>query len=164
MHPSQTFSSIDSRPKMGSSATASLISASSAEQPSSAGFVAMLAAYRSTGGTARAEELANLLQDHQRGNYTSLARLIATGKVFSFEWRETHWVPMFQFDMMDLSIKPGPAQVVAELRDALDGWSMARWFAEPNAGLDGARPVDSIDARLQDVLNAARADRWVVTG
>jgi hypothetical protein len=49
--------------------------------PSSTGFTAMLMAYRATGGTARGDDLARLLQDRPHGGYVSLARLIATRKV-----------------------------------------------------------------------------------
>lgn len=133
-------------------------------QPSSAGFVAMLAAYRDTGGTARADDLARLLQDRQHGGYVSLARLLAHGKVFSFEWRGSRWVPMFQFDLDDLSLRPGPQQVLAELNGEFDDWGLAAWFTQPNSWLDDQRPVDVIDVDLKSVVEAARADRFIAAG
>jgi hypothetical protein len=164
MHTTHTLSSSATHASANASAAHPMAASAWAEAPSSPGFVALLAAYRSTGGIARAKDLSNVLQDHSRGGYTSLARLMTTGKVFSFKWRNTHWVPMFQFNLMDLSIKPGPQQVVAELRDVLDDWLLACWFAESHAALQGGRPVDLIDTRLADVLDAAREDRWVVAG
>jgi hypothetical protein len=132
--------------------------------PSSAGFVAMLAAYRATGGTARADDLARLLQDRQHGGYVSLARLLATRQVFSFEWRDSHWVPMFQFDLNDLSIRPGPQQVLAELSTEFDDWSLAVWFTQPNSWLNHRKPVDLLGTDLKNVIDAARADRFIAAG
>lgn len=133
-------------------------------QPSSAGFVAMLAAFRDTGGTARADDLARLLQDRPHGGYVSLARLLAHGKVFSFEWRGSRWVPMFQFDLNDLSVRPGLQNVLAELSGEFDDWSLAAWFAEPNSWLDDQRPVDLLATELRSVVEAARADRFIAAG
>jgi hypothetical protein len=132
--------------------------------PSSTGFTAMLQAYRATGGTARGDDLARLLQDRPHGGYVSLARLIATRKVFSFEWRNTYWVPMFQFDLADLSLRPGPQQVMGELNSEFDDWRLAVWFTQPNAWLHGGKPVDVLDTKLKAVIEAARADRFVAAG
>ena len=132
--------------------------------PSSTGFTAMLQAYRATGGTARGDDLARLLQDRPNGGYVSLARLIATRKVFSFEWRNTYWVPMFQFDLADLSQRPGAQQVLVELNSEFDDWHAALWFTQPNVWLQGVKPVDLINTDLQAVLEAARADRFVAAG
>ena len=132
--------------------------------PSSTGFTAMLQAYRATGGTARGDDLARLLQDRPNGGYVSLARLIATRKVFSFEWRNTYWVPMFQFDLADLSLRPGPQQVMGELNSEFDDWSLAVWFTQPNAWLHGDKPVDVLGTHLKAVIDAARADRFVAAG
>jgi hypothetical protein len=132
--------------------------------PSSTGFTAMLVAYRATGGTARGDDLARLLQDRPHDSYVSLARLIATRKVFSFEWRNTYWVPMFQFDLADLSLRPGPQQVIGELNSEFDDWSLAVWFTQPNTWLRGDKPVDVLGTNLQAVIDAARADRFVAAG
>ena len=132
--------------------------------PSSGGFAALLAAYRTTGGTARGEDLARLLQDRLQGGCASLAKLIASGLVFGFEWRRTLWIPMFQFDLRDLSVTAEPRQVLDELADKFDGWALAAWFAQGNAWLDGRRPVDVLNVDLPMVLNAARADRFMATG
>src|SRR5450755_1135237 len=69
-----------------------------------AAFAAMRAAYQPVGGLARGDDLARLLEERARGDFVSLARLIVDGEVFAFEWRRTYWIPMFQFDLADLSI------------------------------------------------------------
>jgi hypothetical protein len=127
-------------------------------------FAAMRTAYRPTGGVARGEDLAGWMAVRQRGDYACLARLIVSGEVFSFEWNDSFWVPMFQFDPVDLTIQPGPRQVVNEMHGDCDGWTLAVWFAEPNGWLNDRAPVDLVATDLPAVLNAARADRFVETG
>lgn len=132
--------------------------------PSDRDFVAMRAGYRATGGVARGDDLARLLEDMQRGDVSTLARLIASGEVFGFDWHGNFWVPMFQFELRDLSVKPSVRQVQRELAEAFDGWTIAVWFAQRNAWLGEERPVDLLDSQLSAVLHAARADRFMATG
>lgn len=129
-----------------------------------AAFAAMRAAYQPVGGLARGDDLARLLEDRACGDFVSLARLIVDGEVFAFEWRRTYWIPMFQFDLADLSIKRGLRQVLLELGGRFDGWRLAAWFVEPNEWLGCERPVDLMDSNLPEVVQAARADRFVAAG
>jgi hypothetical protein len=124
--------------------------------PSSLGFIAMLEAFRSTGGLAPGNFLCQSLQDHQRGDLSHLARLIVDRRIFVIDWRGDSWIPMFQFDGHDLACKPGPALVRAELKGLSSGWAVAAWFAQPNTMLDGYRPVNMMDSDLAIVLEAAR--------
>ncbi len=127
-------------------------------------FVVLCAAFRATGGMARGDELAGWLEDRRRGDFISLARLIASREVFSLEWHGTHWVPLFQLNRVDLSLRAGPRLAIAELPDGLDGWAIAGWFARRNPWLRGSRPVDQLDSDLWAVLQAARADRFAANG
>lgn len=127
--------------------------------PSSRGFVALLVAFRASGGTAHGDDLARLLEDRYCGDFSTLARLISTHAMFGFAWRGAFWVPMFQFDLRDLSLTRGAAPVVAKLAEAFDGWALAGWFAWPNPSLGGWRPVDVLDATPATVLSAARVAR-----
>ena len=133
-------------------------------RPSSAGFAALLTAFRASGGTARGDDLARLLEDRQCGDFVSLAKLIAAREVFGFEWRQALWIPMFQFELRDLSIKPGAQQVLVELGRTCDGWTIAAWFVRTNSWLGGRSPVDLLDSDLSEVLDAARADRFIAAG
>jgi hypothetical protein len=130
------------------------------ELPADREFAAMCTAYRATGGVARWVDLARLLGGQRYGGCISLPRLIASGDVFEFEWRQTFWVPMFQFELPDLLIKQGPRRIRAEIVNEFRGWFLATWFARPNAWLRDRRPVDLLDADLPAVLAAARADRF----
>jgi hypothetical protein len=127
------------------------------ELPSGRGFIALLEAFRATGGTAPGEIVGRLLEEHQVGNAASLAKLIYTGQVFGFEWRASLWIPMFQFAANDLALKAGAQQVRAELPSLSSGWALASWFAGPNARLNGRSPADMLDQDLNAVLRAARS-------
>ena len=127
--------------------------------PSSEGFVALLSAFRASGGTAPSAEVAHLLKERPRGASINFLSLIASGQAFCFEWRGLQWVPMFQFNSFDLSLTQASQQVRAALDPDLDGWGVATWFARPHAWLYGVRPVDLIGRNLTSVLQAARRDR-----
>ena len=126
-------------------------------------FELMRGAYGATGGTVCADDVAQLMHDHQRGDFVALAKLIVSGGVFGFEWQHTFWIPMFQFDLGDLSVRPEPQQVLAELASEFDGWTLAMWFAQPNAWLNERRPVDVLGSDVAAVVEAARADRFIAT-
>jgi hypothetical protein len=141
-------------------AEGSVMTAAIDAQPSSRGFIALLEAFRSTGGLAPGNLLVDSLQDHQRGDLSHLARLIVDRRIFVIDWRGDSWIPMFQFDGHDLSCKPAPALVRAELKGLSSGWAVASWFARPNARLEGCLPVDRLDADPGRVIDAARCEAW----
>lgn len=125
--------------------------------PCGRGFIALLEAFRGTGGTAPCEIMGRLLEEHQVGNAVSLTKLIYTGQVFGFEWRATVWIPMFQFDTDDLALKSGPRRVRAALPSQWSGWTVASWFAAPNARLDDRSPADMLESGFDAVLGSARS-------
>jgi hypothetical protein len=120
-------------------------------------FIALLEAFRATGGTAPGEIVARLLEEHQVGNVVSLAKLIHMGQAFGFEWRNSLWIPMFQFDANDLGLKAGAQHVRAELPSMWSGWQVATWFAAPNTRLDGHSPAARLDSDLDAVVHAAQS-------
>lgn len=125
--------------------------------PSGKGFIALLEAFRMTGGTAPGDVVGGLLEDHQAGNSLSLAKLISTGQAFGFGWRGYLWIPMFQFNADDLALKAGAQSVRAAMPALRSGWLVAAWFAAPNALLEGRRPADMLDSDLETVIRAARS-------
>lgn len=127
-------------------------------------FVAMLGAYRRSGGLARADEVVTLLESCGRPGVTTLARWIVARSVISFEWQLQAWLPWFQFRPGDDGPEPALPAVVAELSAVYDGWELATWFVQPNPALAGGVPIDRIDGDPDAVLQAARADRYTVTG
>ena len=87
--------------------------------------------------------------------------MLDAGEVFGFEHARTFWIPMFQFELRDLSVRPELRKMLAELRSVFDGWAIAVWFAQPNAWLQGRRPVDPVLPEFPAVLEAARTDRFI---
>lgn len=127
-------------------------------------FNALIDAYKSNGGTVRADDLALLFEAQGKGNFDSVAQRIVSRDIFSFEWQAHRWVPMFQFNAHDLSVKHEVRRVVHELAAVLDNWTLAEWFTQPNVWLKDRRPVDMVDGHFSFVLDAARADRFVAAG
>lgn len=125
--------------------------------PSGRGFIALLEAFRATGGTAPGEVVGRLLEEHQVGDAVSLAKLIYRGQAFGFEWRANLWIPMFQFDADALALKAGAQRARAELPSLWSGWKTALWFSRPNARLDGRSPANVLDTDPDAVVQAARA-------
>ncbi len=128
-------------------------------------FVAMLRAFRSSGGLLRGDEVADLLSFHQgpegcRSGVALLGRQIAARQVVSFEWRGERWMPLFQFTLADMSLRETVRDITSELAPIMDGWALANWYARPNAWLAQQTPVDAIKEDPASVLQAARAERF----
>jgi len=123
------------------------------------GFIALLEAFRATGGTAPVDIVGRLLEEHRVGNTVSLATLLHSGQVFGFEWHAVLWIPMFQFRADDLVLRGGARRVRGELPATWSEWRRASWFAAPNARLNGRSPADALDSDLAAVLQAARAPK-----
>jgi hypothetical protein len=124
----------------------------------------MVQFYERAGGLLRSEEVLFLLRRRSSQALSMLARWIVDQRAVTFEWQADRLVPMFQFDLADMSIRPEAAAVLAELAGVFDDGELASWFAEPNAWLKGRNPVDALEADAQAVLSAARADRFVARG
>jgi len=125
--------------------------------PTGRGFIGLLEAFRNTGGTVPADVVCRLLEESRLENAVSLAKRVYTGEVFGFEWRGRFWIPMFQFDADDFSLRPCVRQVRENLPPLWSGWAVAAWFAAANSGLHGRCPADLINSQLDAVLRAARA-------
>jgi hypothetical protein len=132
--------------------------------PSDAGFISMLDKYRATGGIANATELTQRQLNSKSGDVNALAKLILSGEIFSFEWQGKFWIPLFQFNPKELTSRQCVRQVLGELTNVFDGWTLAVWFVQANAWLEHKKPIDLLDSGLSSVLYAARADRYVALG
>lgn len=106
---------------------------------SDASFVALMCAFRATGGLLRERELARA-PDWQRALW--------------FEWEGQRWLPMFQFQRPAMALHP---ELEALLRELPEGrWPRLSWFAEPKAWLDDERPADWLGRAPQRLLEGAR--------
>jgi hypothetical protein len=131
------------------------------QPPAAPEHLAMLDAYRKTGGLVSCDEAAMLLRRHHEQPISVLARWIVARKVVSFAWQSETLVPLFQFDLSDMSLRAAASDVITELAGAFDDLELAAWFTRPNCWLANAAPVDTIDADAPAVLQAARADRYI---
>jgi len=122
-------------------------------------FVGLQDAYRRSGGLARGESLARRMSLLGPGGYVDLARRIVGGQVFSFQWHQDFWLPLFQFDAAQLVPRDASRRVLSELRGALDGWAVAHWYVRPDASLGERTPLEVLDTDLPAVLAAARRTR-----
>jgi hypothetical protein len=123
---------------------------------------AMEDAFRTAGGIVSADELVMRLIRCTDQPISKLARWIVEHKVLSFSWRTHTALPLFQFDLANMTIHPSVTTVIDELVPALSDWDIAVWFAQPNPWLAGAAPVDVMERDVHGLLDAARAERYLV--
>lgn len=127
-------------------------------------FMAMSAVYGRNGGLARGVDVGRQLEETGRGNFVSLARLIIADRIFAFEWRESFWIPMFQFDAPGLDVNAASSRVLAEFDRSLDGWALGMWFSQRSQWLAQRPPLELLHVNLPRVLEAARIDKFIAKG
>jgi hypothetical protein len=127
-------------------------------------FVVMLDAYRSSGGLARAQEILTMFKRRDGPGVAALARWIVSRELICFEWQAQSWLPLFQFKRPDLTPDPRLRPVFAELTQMYDHWELAAWFSLPNPWLAQRAPVDTLRRDHRAVLDAARAERFALSG
>jgi len=122
--------------------------------PSAGLFASMRAAFHASGGILRAADLARLMKQRDQDAHLHLAQRLAAGELFGVQWHGVYWVPLVQFALADLSMKPAPCAALAEMSKSLDSWTLALWLVQPNPDLDGRRPVDMLTFHDAEVLTA----------
>ncbi len=125
-------------------------------------FIAMLNAFRASGGLSRAEGLAVMFRACASTELTTLAENIIKRKVVSLEWQAKIWLPLFQFNLVDMTLRPAVSEALLELVTVYDDWDVAHWFSLPNPWLADGTPADTLLSDAPAVLNAARAERYVL--
>jgi len=116
------------------------------------------------GGMLDGDDAARALRDRASQPVAAIARWIVAREIVHLVHHACILIPMFQFDPQELKLRPGVREAVLELRDAFDDWELCVWFASPNGWLGGATPVDRLAAGPDEVIQAARADRFVALG
>lgn len=127
-------------------------------------FLAMLDAYRDTGGLARKAEVLTHFQTRGGPDEDLLDSWIFRRKVICFQWQSQDWLPWFQFNSFTLEPHPQLKLLFDELADVHEPLEMAEWFAEPNSWLAGRATVDTLLSDLTAVVHAARAERFIALG
>jgi hypothetical protein len=151
-----------SRPRAGVSARGSI--GQSEPHTDERQFVAMSRVYNRFGGLLRGDDVAQLMRRHCEQPISIIARWIVRREILSFDWRSSTFVPLFQFDIARASLRPEVSQVIQELRPVFDDWDLASWFVHPNAFLNERTPVEAIAGEPEEVLEVARADRFIAAG
>ncbi|MDB5858913.1 MAG: hypothetical protein JWQ76_2602 [Ramlibacter sp.] len=126
--------------------------------------LAMIHTYQRRGGLVTCDQAAMLLGRHRDQPISQLARWIVAREVVSFVWQSETLVPLFQFELADMTLRRGASEVVAELAGAFDDLELAAWLTRPNCWLGDAAPVAVLDTDQPAVLQAARADRYLARG
>jgi hypothetical protein len=132
------------------------------EQQRDMRFVNLLNAFRSSGGLARANEVASQFQRYGAQDISVLGGWLLKRQVIAFEWHSKLWMPLFQFNPSDMTLRAGLADVLAELVVVYNDWDLASWFANPNPWLSDGLPADTLAVAAPQVLWAARAERSTV--
>ncbi len=127
-------------------------------------FVSMLDAYRGSGGLARAQEVLAMFKRCGSPGVAALTHWIVSRELICFEWQAQSWLPLFQFTRPDLTPDPRLRPVFAELTEMYDHWGLAAWFSLPNPWLAQRAPVDTLHCDHRAVLDAARAERFALSG
>ncbi|MCK9689469.1 hypothetical protein [Scleromatobacter humisilvae] len=120
--------------------------------------------YTKAGGLCTCDEVLDLLRQRFDQPISMLAKWIVGRSVVNMHWRSRTLIPLFQFDLRDMCVRSEVVAVIAELTSAYDDFEIAHWFAEPNGWLAGTRPVEILRQSPEEVLEAARADRYVARG
>jgi hypothetical protein len=132
--------------------------------PDERAFSDLRGAFRCHGGLVDGNEVAERLRRRNGSDLSSLARRIVGRELICFEWRGELWLPLLQFDPVDMSLQPALAQVAAELAAVFDAWELCCWLATPNSSLDDRAPLDVLEHDADAVLQAARLDRFIACG
>jgi len=125
--------------------------------------MAMVRCYRGAGGLVTGDRAATLLAPYRDQPISQLARWIIARHIVSFDWEGEKLVPLFQFELAGMSLKPGARQVISELAEAFeDDLEVAAWFTRPSRLLDGVVPLVMLEIDQPAVLQAARAEQLLV--
>lgn len=125
-------------------------------------FVNLLNAFRESGGLAQGNEVASQFQRRNAQDISVLGGWLVKRHAIGFEWHSKLWVPLFQFNPSDMSLRAGLADILAELVVVYNDWDLASWFAKPNPWLSEGLPADVLAVAAPQVLCAARAERSFV--
>ena len=124
-------------------------------------FLEMSRAYAAQGGWVSGDEMARRMRHHWSQPISVLARWIVKREIVNIVWHSQILIPVFQFSPDDLQIRLVVRAALAELVGVFDDWEIAAWFAQPNAWLREQRPLDPAARDDDDVIQAARADRFI---
>ena len=127
-------------------------------------FAGMESAYARHGGMLRSEEVIRHMRDHWDQPISVLAKWIVARAMITIDWRYDILIPMFQLDPRSRGLRPGCREIISELKDVMDDWEIAGWFAASNPWLGGLTPVDVLASSWREAFQAARVARFIARG
>ncbi|MDB5826037.1 MAG: hypothetical protein JWQ73_257 [Variovorax sp.] len=126
-------------------------------------FMELLAAYRPSGGLARGSEVAIRAASTRPDSMAGLEQCLEQRLLVSLDWHSALWLPLFQFDRSDMSLRNEVQRACAELRGVMDDWELAAWFVRPQCALHHCSPLHVLDAEPELVVEAARREHFLQT-
>ncbi len=165
MHQAEVFSTVTQQRDwrmLGPSIGQSDADRGEEEQQRNLRFVSLLNAFRSSGGLARANEVASQFQRYGDQPISVLGGWLIKRHAIAFEWHSKLWMPLFQFNPSDMTLRAGLAEILAEFVVVFNDWDLASWFTKPNPWLADRLPADALALAAPQVLWAARAERSAV--
>src|SRR5260221_3764861 len=113
-----------------------------ASTPSDRAVAGVLSAFRRHGGLARGDDIADRLRQLHGTNLSALARRIVARELICFEWHGELWLPLLQFDWVDMSLQPVIRQVAAELAGVFQAWEVCCLLAAAYSLVVHRAPLD----------------------
>ena len=124
----------------------------------------LVATFEQHGGLLGSNEVADRMRPFIDQPMSRLARWIVSREILTIVRHAVVFVPMFQFNRHLMELRPPCREAVLELSGAMVDADVALWFAAPNSWLAGAMPVQTLEHSPQRVVEAARADRFILRG
>jgi len=118
-------------------------------------FIDMMVAFRGFGGILRSPQIDEHVRLHRRSIDSDDLGGASEDYRIEFEWDESHWLPLFQFEHDCARISPRVLAAARALPGTFTGWDVAVWFATPNRWLDQQRPVFLLASECDRVCAAA---------
>jgi hypothetical protein len=128
-----------------------------------AGAIWLLDAFSQQGGVLGCAEVSELMRSFVDQPVSRLARWIVSREIVTIVHRSALFLPMFQFDR-GMDLQPQCREAVIELSGELLNAEIAWWFVAPNCWLAGSPPVQALQRDPDDVVKAARAERFIRCG
>lgn len=104
-------------------------------------------------GALTSAQLADMRGSKTANPHTTTSRWISGDRIFALETPSGRLFPAFQF--ADGEPRPVLGRILAALDHQLHGWELLLWFTGSSGYLDGARPVDMLEAAPDQVVGAA---------
>jgi hypothetical protein len=112
-------------------------------------------------GLLRSEDLARAIHSTAENVSLVASKWRRKGEIFAVNYGGRPGYFAFQFDPMTGRPKPAIAEIIQAFPPNTDGWRLALWLTSANPRLSNRRPVDVLDRKPEQVIEAARGENRV---